>query len=70
MTRAADRAMYDDYRAGKFKTHQQVLQAHIGTIDHADELEAFRLGCKSAGADTDEVKAAIYRRQKQIGAKA
>jgi hypothetical protein len=70
MTAAADRTLLSDWKAGKFTTREQHLVAVVGTIDHPDELERFRTDLSASGGMTDELKTAIYRRQKQIGVKA
>lgn len=67
MTAAADRALMDDWRAGLLDTREKHLLAHITTLDRHDELDAFRKALAAKGGVTDEIDAALRRRQNQIG---
>ena len=68
MTRAADRQLLADWKAGRFQTREAHLVAHVGTIDSAEEMSGFIDQARKAGAYTGDVQIAVLRRQKQIGA--
>lgn len=68
MTRAADRALLADWKAGKLRTREAHLIGHVGTIDHPDELAAFSEALKRNGRMTDDTRIAILRREMQIRA--
>lgn len=68
MTRAADRALLADWKAGKLRTREQHLIGHVGTIDRPDELARFASDLKAANAWTNDINVACLRREIQIGA--